>query len=337
MNVRARHLVAVAAALLALAPGGAVLAQASSSGGPSGGVAGSLELLAAENARRYLHPVTEGLGAALNSRWFRTARVHRPLEFDAGFVAMGSLVPASADAFAPILPDSIPYGGQVYRQPYGSGAGLSTPTAVGVGQGIRVEPQGDYRDALLAAGRDPASSSLAFPKGYDVPAVPMGLLQLRVGLPLASEVTVRGMPSVQFDTDLGHVKAFGVGLKHEFSHWMPASFPLDLAVEGGIQTVDVGDYVSATARNVALVASRQLSVLTLFAAGGLENADVTLRYTVRNQNLPENQTTLVVRDRGDRSARLTGGFSLDLFIVQLTAAYSTAAYDVVSAGITFGF
>ncbi|HKK07789.1 MAG TPA: DUF6588 family protein, partial [Gemmatimonadota bacterium] len=273
----------------------------------------------------------------LNSRWFRTARVHRPLQFDAGFVAMGSLVPSRADGFEPVLPDSVTYEGRVFREPYGSGAGLSTPTAVGTGAGIDVQPQGDYRAALVASGRDPSSASLPFPKGYDVPAVPMGLFQLRVGLPLASEVTLRGLPSIEFDRDLGRVKAFGVGVKHQFSHWMPPGFPLDLAVEGGIQTVDVGDYLSATARNVSLVASRQFSVLTLFAAGALENADVTIRYTVHNQNLPENETTLTVRDHGDRSARLTGGFSLDLFILKLTAAYSTAAYDVVSAGITFGF
>jgi len=335
MKVRSIHGVAALVAIaLAAVPRPAA---AQSAGASSSGIPKSLELLASENARRYLRPVTVGLGTSLNSRWFRSARVHAPIRFDAGIVVMGSLVPAGDDAFQPVLPDSIVYGGQVYRQPYGTGAGLSTPTATGPGRGIRVEPQGDFRQALLASGVDPASESLAFPDGYDAPAVPMALFQLRVGLPFASEVTLRGLPSVEIDRDIGHVKAFGVGLRHEVSHWLPEAFPLDLAVEGGIQTVDVEDYLSATARNASLIASHQFSVLTLFAAGAVENADVTIDYTVNNPNLPESRTRLTVEDRLGTRGRLTAGFGLDLFIVKLTAAYSAAAYDVVSAGISFGF
>lgn len=335
MKVRPTHGLA---ALLAIAlAAGPRPAAAQSTTTASSGIPKSLELLATENARRYLRPVTVGLGSALNSRWFRSARVHAPIQFDAGIVVMGSLVPAGDDAFQPDLPDSLVFGGQVYRRPYGTGAGLSTPTATGQGKGIRVEPQGNFRQALLASGIDPASESLAFPDGYDVPAVPMALFQLRVGLPFASEITLRGLPSVEIDRDIGHVKAFGLGLRHEFSHWLPQAFPLDLAVEGGIQTVDVEDYFSATARNASLIASRQFAVLTLFAAGAVESADVSIDYTVSNPNLPENQTTLTVDDRVDTRGRFTAGFGLDLFILKLTAAYSTAAYDVVSAGIAFGF
>lgn len=335
MSTRYRHASAAALAALLVAAGTPAVVRAQSTS--TSGVAGSIETLATENARLYLHPVASGVGATLNSRWFRTARVHKPLQFDVGIVAMGSLVPSSGNSFQPVLPDSLVYQGQVFREPYGTGVGLSTPTAVGAGAGVQIEPQGTFRQYLVTSGVNPASEALDFPKGYDLPAVPMALIEARIGLPLATEVMVRGIPSIKIDTDIGSIDAFGVGLKHEISHWIPGPFPLDLAVEGGIQSVHVGDYLTATAHHVALIASRQLSILTLFGAGTLENSDVKIRYTVQNPNLPQNGLAVNVEDHGEDTARLTGGFSFDFVFLKLTASYSVARYDVVGAGVTFGF
>lgn len=327
MRSRFRARWALAAALLLAGTASGLRAQS---------VSRSIQLLAARDARLYLHPVTTGIGASLNSGWYRSARVHPPLHFDIGIAAMGALVPSVDNTFRPILPDTLTFEGSLYRNPYGAGRGPATPTAVGPGKGITIDPQGDFRQALIAAGKDPASYALPFPDGYDIPAVPMAVIQARAGLPFGNELTLRWLPSVTVDRDLGTVKSFGVGLKHSLTHWLPG-FPIDVAVEGGLQSLHVGDYLTGSARNAALIVGRDFSVLSLFAAGELEHSDVTIRYTVDNPNLPQDQLHVTVHDQGDNSSRLVAGLSLDFLILKLSAAYTRSSYNVVSAGISFGY
>jgi hypothetical protein len=309
-------------------------------GAPTGlraqSVSESIQLLATENARLYLHPITTGIGAALNSSWYRSARVRAPFHFDVGIAAMGALVPNANDRFRPILPATITFRGTSYHDPYGTGRGPATPTAVGAGAGATIQPTGDFRQALLDAGENPDAYALLLPEGYDIPAVPMAVLQGRASLPFGNEVTLRLLPTVTVDQDVGAIRSFGAGLKHSVTHWLPG-FPLDVSLEGGLASIQVGDYLKGSVRNAALVVGRDFSVLTLFAAGELEHSDVTIRYTIRNPNLPGDQLKAVVRDRGDNSSRFTAGFSLDFFILKLTAAYSASSYNVVSAGVSFGY
>ncbi len=300
------------------------------------GVSKAIQLLAARDARLYLHPVATGLGASLNSSWYRSARVHAPLHFDVGIAAMGAFVPNVDNTFRPTLPDTLTFQGRLYRDPYGAGPGPATPTAVGPGKGVTIDPRGDFRQALIAAGGDPSSYALPFPDGYDIPAIPMAVIQARAGLPFGNEVTVRWLPSITVDQDLGAVRSFGVGLKHSVTHWFP-DFPIDVAVEGGLQSIHVGDYLTGSARNAALIVGRDFSVLSLFAAGELEHSDVTIRYTIDNPNLPGDRLRETVHDQGDNSSRLVAGFSLDFLIVKLTAAYTQSSYNVVSAGVSFGY
>lgn len=327
MRSRLRARWALAAALLLLGAASGLRAQS---------VSRSIQLLAARDAKLYLHPVTTGIGASLNSGWYRSARVHPFLHFDVGIAAMGALVPSVDNTFRPILPDTLTFEGSLYSNPYGAGRGPTTPTAVGPAKGITIDPQGAYRQALIAAGKDPASYALPFPDGYDIPAVPMAVIQARAGLPFGNEVTVRWLPSVTVDQDLGAVTSFGVGLKHSVTHWFPG-FPIDVAVEGGLQSLHIGSYLTGSARNAALIVGRDFSVLSLFAAGELEHSDVTIRYTVDNPNLPENQLHVTVRDQGDNSSRLVAGLSLDFLVLKLSAAYTRSSYNVVSAGVSFGY
>ncbi len=315
---------------------GAALLLGTSGAARGQGVPHSIELLAAQNARLYLHPVTTGAGAALNTSWYRTAHVHPFLHFDVGVAATGALVPKRDDVFHPILPDRITYGGETFQDPYGSGRGPATPTAVGSGAGIVLQPKGDFRQALLTAGQNPGTYALAFPKGYDIPAVPLAVLQARAGLPFGTQVNFRYLPPITVDPDLGAVKSVGVGLEHSITHWFPG-FPLDIAVEGALESLHVGQYMDASARNASLIVGRDFSVLSLFVAGEVEHSEATVHYTVHNSNLPDDQLTVSFHDRGDNTARVTAGFSLDFLILKLTAAYSHSSYDVVNAGISFGY
>lgn len=304
------------------------------------GVEDRIRSLGEENGRLYAHPVSSGLGAGLNSGWFHSARALGPLEVEVGVRAVGGFVPSRDEAFQPVLPAELTVpelDGRTFSDPYGTGAGLSTPTAVGDGAGIVVEPAGAFRQALLAEGLDPADFALAFPRGFDLPAVPVGSLQLNVGVAKGVEVVGRFVPRIELNEDLGAVESVGGGLKLSVTDWLDVPTFLDLAVAGGLQSFEVGEYLSADSRHVSLMASKSFSGLTLFASGTLESSDADVTYTVENPRLPEGGTTVEFEDEGANTARFTGGFSLDILFLRLSADYAVSDYQVVSAGLGVRF
>lgn len=313
-----------------------VAAGALPGGLPAQNVEETIRQLGQENGALYAHPVASGLGASMNSAWLHTARVRGPLEFFVGIRAMGAFVPASDERFEPVLPTSVTVeelGGQTYLDPYGGGEGLLTPTVAGDGPGVVVEPQGELRQDILDAGLDPRDFALAFPEGFNLPAIPLAMGQANVGLPLGTEVAVRFIPSITVSSDVGDVEAFGVGGKHSVTQWIPVPLPVEVAVTGGWQTFDVGTYLSAESRTVGVAASRELGPVEIYGSGAWEESDVDISYTVENPNLPEQGTEVAFSEKGDNSSRFTVGASLELAVVKLTADYTASEYDVVTASL----
>lgn len=324
-------LMLVACAAATLAPGAAA---------QEGKIEDEIRSLGADNGRLYVRPITSGLGAGLAGGWVRSGTSLGPLGLQIGVRGVGAFVPAEDDTFRPVLPDEVTVDaldGRTFPQPYGSGEGLETPTAAGRGTGAVVQPDGEFRDALLEAGLTPSDFAFRFPRGFDFPAVPVGALQVDLGVVPGVDVSGRFVPEVEIDSDVGPVRSIGGGVKLSVTDWAPGPTPVDVAVAGGIQTVEVGDYLTTDARHVSLVASGDLSALTIFVSGGLEEAESEVEYTVENEVLPENGTTVAFEDEGANSARLTTGFNLDLLFLQLSADYSVGEYETVSAGVGVQF
>lgn len=304
------------------------------------GIEERIRALGAANGRAYTHPVSSGLGAGLNSGWFHSATALGPLHVEIGVRAVGSFVPEQDESFRPVLPGDVTVpelDGRSFSDPYGTAEGLVTPTAVGQGPGVSVPPAGEFRVALLAAGLDPADFALRFPGGFDLPAVPVGTLQLNVGVARGVEVAGRFVPSIELEESLGDLQSVGGGIKLSVTDWVEVPIFLDLAVAGGFQSYDVGDYLSAEALHASLLASKTLSGLTLFVTGTLESSDTEVSYTVENPRLPGSGTTIEFEDEGENAARFTAGFSLDVLFLQLTADYAVSDYEAVSAGLGVRF
>lgn len=295
--------------------------------------------LVVENGRAYARPVGAGLGAAMNHGWFASARTLGAFEFEVGLNGVAAVVPPEAEHFEPVIPSrlTIPELGATFVDPYGSGQGVVTPTAAGQGAGARLMPQGAFRQTLLDEGLDPDDFALQFPPGFDLPALPMAVLQGSVGLPLGTQVTGRWLPSVEIDREIGEVRSAGAGLLHEVSRWVPGPVPVDVAVGGGFQHVEVGDYLTADTRHATLVVSHGLSALTLFASGTVEATDYEVTYTLTNPQLPEAGTRISFEDEGANTAALTAGVHLELLFLRLDASYTLSDYDVLRAGLGVGF
>lgn len=303
------------------------------------GVEERLGSLAVENARAYARPIGSGIGTAMNRGWFASARVLEPFGLELGLSGVAAIVPPEEERFEPVIPSTltVPELGATFADPYGSAQEVTTPTAVGQGAGARLAPQGAFRQALLDEGLDPEDFALQFPGGFDVPAVPIAVLQGTVGLPFGTQVTGRWLPSVEIDDDVGEVRSAGVGVLHSVSQWVPGSVPVDVALGGGFQHVEVGDYLTADSRHATLVVSHGLSALTLFASGTVEATDYEVTYTLENPRLPDAGTTISFEDEGANTSALTAGARLELLFLRLDASYTLSDYEVLRAGLGVGF
>lgn len=297
--------------------------------------------LGEENARLFVHPVTAGLGAALNAGFFHTADVHPPLGFDVSIRAMGALPPADAERFEPVLPGSIEFGGTTYQDPYGIPPGETSPTAVGEGEGAVMRPQGDFRSALVAAGEDPSDYDVALPRGQDLPLVPFSVLQVGVGVPAGTELALRFTPRIDLGGEVGAVSLFGLGAKHSLDQWLALPTRLRLSVSAGWQETSVGDYLSLTALQASVVTGLRLGLLSPYVAVGIEDAEAEVEYTIENPGghpaLPEGGTRLRFRDEGDNGARGVAGLTAHLGPVMLSGEYVFADVPVVSAKLLVGW
>lgn len=305
----------------------------------------ALEALAEENARLYVEPLTLGLGVGLNTGFNATAAVHEVLGFDVGVRVVGALVSDEMDFFQAIPPESFTFNGTTYEDPYApAGGSLTTPSVTGPGDGrlgqgeaIVLEPQGDFRLALIAAGENPDDYNVPFPEGFDIPAVPFAVIQGSVGIPLGTDVTLRFIPAVEVHEDVGDVEAFGFGIRHSVSQWFPTPLPVDLAVTFGWQDLTVGEYLDASGTNYGAVVSKDLGVLALYGAGSLTSADVDVTYTFQGtEGIPPQ--TIRLTEELDTETRFAVGLNLDVLILDLSAEYAFGGdMNTLSGQVGFSF
>lgn len=310
------------------------------------GISENLGSLAQENAELYVAPVFDGLGNALNTGFLRTPDVHDRFGFDIGVRAMIALVPDEANTFLAQPPSSFTFtiGGveDTYTDPLvPRGGSLETPTAVGEGPGIVLEPNGPFRQDLIDDGQNPDDYNVVFPEGFDVPAVPFAVISAGVGIGWGTEVTVRFIPDVKVNDDVGDLGAFGFGVTHQVNQWFPAPVPVDLAAFLGYQSFKVGDYLDASTKTFGVSVGKGFGPLSFYGVGQLESPSADLRYVVENPTgnpaLPDNQLEIAFSPDLDGGPRFGVGLILDMVILQLAGEYSLGDYNAVTARASIGF
>ncbi len=334
---------AASAPALAAAVVGALLltlpATASAQTADGESVSDRLTELTDTNSRLYLHPISSGLGAGLNSGFFQTADSGDGIHVSVGVQVSGSLIPRDGDTFQPELPGSVTIQGRTFSDPYGSGDTIITPTAAGEGQGRLLEPSGEAEAALQDIGEDPADYAIRFPDGFDIPAVPIVLGEATLELPTGTGVMVRLLPEVNVSDEVGPISSYGLGVRQSVTAFLDRP-PVDVAVAAGHQELTLGDVVDASGTSVDLTVSKDLDLITVFASGGFEDTDVDVEYTLENAvDVPGQSTgsrTVAFQDDGENSSRFTGGVHMNLFVARLSISYTTSSYDVLQARLSFG-
>lgn len=339
---RSRRIWFLAAAVLAAAVFPALPGAVGTAAGQS--VETQLQALTRENADRYVLPMTEGLGYALNAGLFDGAHAMGPLRFDVSFRAFAAVSPLEVRHFDAALPDSLlvsvpGQGARVYHDPYRPrGGSPSTPSAAGAGPGVVLEPSGSFRADLVAASQDPDDYVIRFPDGLDQTVVPYAVAQLVVGVGAGSEVMVRFLPTFEVGSELGKARTLGWGVKHEVSHWL--ALPIDLSLQLGRQSVEVGDYLEGSSREMGILAGRTFGPLSVYGTAGARSSSVEVSYRVSNPDglpaLPEDGTLVTFRSGLDSALAMGAGFRLQFLLLNLSGQYLAGDYDSFSVKVGMG-
>jgi hypothetical protein len=313
-----------------------------------------IDVLTSENAQGYVGPLARGLGHALTAGFVSSADPHGVLGFSVGIRAVGGLFSDEDETFAVVSPGSVTFthpllGTRTYQSPYRvSTPNGRSPTLAGEGPGARLVPQGQYRTDLLSAGRNPDAEPYAIEllEGEDFPAAPFAVIDGALGVGFGTQLMARVIPTIDAGEmvgvdEIGDVSAFGVGVMHNLTQWLPVPTPLwDVALVVGLQKVEAGDYLQASGNTLGLVASAGVGPLSAYAHASTYGADLDFDYTVENPDgspdLPPDGTRVEFEEEVGRTQRLALGVQFDLVLMKLSAEYGLGEHETISARVAFG-
>lgn len=333
----------------------------------------TLSNLSADAAKAYVSPIVSAFGANMNSGWIHRAVPNKTfgIDFEFGLVAMGTLFGDDSKTFsstgkfrfnheqASQLAQGISntWGERdsviKYMTQEEFTVGISGPTIVGSkndklvisfgGKTFTVQtPFGPQSETV-----QPDTISLEGVSGFleDLPALPLAAPQLTVGTFFGTAISIRYLPDVEIDKDLGKFKYFGFGIQHNPSRWIPVPMPIDISLGFFTQNMEVGTIFKSTATSFGLYASRTfgpgfLSV-TPYAGFMFESSEITVKYDFELENTPTPGSTTVLpiefKVEGENKSRFLVGASFKLGIFNINADYNIGKYNSASAGLAFNF
>jgi hypothetical protein len=191
-------------------------------------------------ANGYLKPAGNSFAAALGSNWYNTAAVHKTWGFD--LTIGGSVV------MSPKSDQMFDISGLTNLKPTVAGT-TQAPTFTGKGSGVGLAL---YQPDKLSDGTaNPLKGqqivSFTTPKGVSR-YIPAPTVQFTIGLPVINDLSIRWMPKVKAsDAD---VSLIGVGIKHDFKHWIPGLklLPFDASVLVAYTHLNANYYFPASAQ-----------------------------------------------------------------------------------------
>jgi hypothetical protein len=285
-----------------------------------------LTLFDKENARVFLQPLANTIGAGINSGSYNTAKVLRPFLPYVKISMVMVTVPDDDKTFMATPPAG-------FENIWGP---VETATVFGSKGGRH--PGLEHEESGLFYPNAP----FTLPKGANISTIPVPCASVSLGLPLGSEVMVRFLPSISLSDDLGSVGMWGVGLKHSLDQYLPPLFPVHLAVQGVYQSIEIANIVDISAFAINAHASKSILMLTLYGGIGYEKTNIEVGYTYFERNNPddvddvtEKRISLDFEATNHFSTTVGARFSMGL--VDLFADYTMSNYNSVNIGIGIGF
>jgi len=305
---------------------------------------------------RYMSPFFDGLMYSASAGWASSAKPLKPFHFSFDLGAAGSMIPASEESFT--------FNNSDYQYLRLESGPNKIPTVVGGDSQTTLKiviPINGVENKVLefdAAGgvkNDLTMAAVALPK-----------FQLNMGLPLASEVSLRFFPRTEF-SEKAYAGMLGFGIKHSISQYFPAKKDengkkmkrhFNLAVQASYESIDVGTLSATNDKTVDItlgsinlqgIASFDYKFITLYGMIGYTQGNSTLKvngtydytYEVQDNNGVHlrNETVQVV-DPLDLKFKPTGyrgtlGVRLNLVFFRIFADYTIQKFPTANVGIGF--
>ncbi len=324
-------------------------------GRPAGAqdLSATLGRVGTEYATSYAEPLTDAVGANLNTGLFHTARIgdgRWGLDLYVGLKAFGAMVPESRKAFSLTLADSadlpISIGSETVtvRVP-----GTVTLTDAPTIFGDTTAPQGSmivdhdttisYLGIVLPAAFDTSVAYETIGGLVDLPVFPSAVPQIGIGSLLGTDVVIRWLPQIDA-ADYGGIELFGLAVRHSVSQYIPL-LPFDVAVQLAWQrvTADDGDesnvHLTTFATNVQL--SKHFGALTLYGGLQSERSVVDIQYASvlleQADGSAGDPIRISLSTTGRNTSRAVAGFSLYLGPVVFNADANVGRVTVFSTGL----
>jgi opacity protein-like surface antigen len=305
---------------------------------------------------QYMSPFFDGLMYSASAGWANSAKPLKPFSFSLDLGAAGALIPSSEESFTFNNADY-----QFLRLESGPN---EIPTVVGGDSHSTLKiviPINGVENKVLefdAAGgikNDLTMAAVALPK-----------IQLNMGLPLGTEVSLRYFPRTEFSGD-AYAGMLGIGIKHSLSQYIPAKKDengkkmkrhFNLAVQASYESIDVGTIAKSNDKSIEMslgsinlqgIASLDYKFLTLYSAIGYTQGNSSLdvkgtyeyTYDVQDNNGVHlrNETVQVVDPLSlefePTGFRGTFGVRLNLFFFRIFADYTIQKFPTANVGIGF--
>lgn len=279
-----------------------------------------IKSMASANAQSYIKPIVSGFGVAMNSGIFRSPETHSVLGFDFQLVTAAAFAPSSEKEYTPALPSNL------YQGP------TKTSTAIGKSK----------NSTYLLNGVQNDQTDIILPGGVDAPFGASGMFvapQLTVGVPFKTDVILRFVPGIPAG-ELGKVKLFGLGVKHNLNQWLPLSLPIDLAAGAFYQKMSIGDVFSAKATSFDVLAGKSLNLLIIklgvYGGVGIESSTMDIEYETsgtESQGIPDG-TKIKFSIDGKNSMRGIVGANIRLmWLLNVNPEFSFGKYKSASVGV----
>ena len=326
----------------------------------------TMETMVKKNTQGYLGPMVTAFGMGLNSGTYHNAKPHKLLGFDFKLGVSMTTITDDGKTFDFVLPDadiplSFTIDGATHPisvnpvDVYGSNRtsstmfGDTTRNAIEVNTDAAIdiiagqlatstgfseaEIKTMYNSEITSAIEDNIPT-IYTPPGFNLPAVPMVVPQVSIGLIKDIELTFRGMPAVPIG-DMGEFTFSGFGGKIGLNQFIPIpSIALPRIALGYYMTnLAVGDMIKMKNSIITLQASKSIPFLTVYGGFGLENSSLDISYTYidGDDTMPINVPIKFTLE-GENKFRTTIGARLKLAIITINADYNIGEFNTVNFG-----
>jgi hypothetical protein len=264
------------------------------------------------NATGYLQPLVDAIGADLNSGLYNSAAIPKKgVSVKLELIAMTALFKDEQSTFTATTE-----------------SGFSPEQTVEASTVV-----GPEASTIISGDHD---AQYAFPGGFNLQTFSLAVPQVRVGFTSGTEILVRFMAGEIGDTEIGDLKLYGGGARHNISQYFGEDFPVELAAGAFWQQFEQGgDLMQTTALSFGIQASKKVGVLESYVGLMAESTQLELKYTSNASGTPED--TEVSFDSGTNLAG-TLGIKVDAGIVFAFGEYHlTTTLNNFAFGIGAGF